>query len=193
LRTLLVNPTDSIQRNYSFLSAFEEELLKAFVDLQTRSIVYLPGITYAENNKPHLVPNLKHNLDLQQELNFGRVLSLLVPKKTVCAPNDIMFNANVGLCRPPNKEDKLYAFFIGYSVQINIEQPKTILILSKKKIKNAGFFIKKEGKRKKKKNHKKNHKCWVLVNQQLYWNPSYGLSTLEKIKASSTKRICLRH
>jgi hypothetical protein len=33
---------------------------------------------------------------------------------------------------------------------------------------------KRKKKRKKKKNRQKNHPYWVVVNELLYWNPSYG-------------------
>jgi nucleosome binding factor SPN SPT16 subunit len=58
MRTLLANPIDTIQKNCNFLLAFEEELLKVFVDGTSCIIVYQTVIKYAENEKPYLVPNL---------------------------------------------------------------------------------------------------------------------------------------
>ena len=57
-RTLLVNPTDTIQDNYNFLLNLEEELLKLLVPGKKLSEVYESGLAYGKKEKPNLVDNL---------------------------------------------------------------------------------------------------------------------------------------
>lgn len=58
VRTLLVNPTDSVQSNYNFLLNIEEEVLKRLVAGAKLSSVYGAGLELAKKEKPELVDNL---------------------------------------------------------------------------------------------------------------------------------------
>lgn len=147
VRTLLVNPTDAIQENYNFLVALEEELLKVLTDGTTLSAVYQAGIKYAEKDKPGLVANLTKNFGFATGIEFRESSLVIGPKTTAVARKDMVFNVNVGLSGLTNKEatekeGKVYALFVGDTVQVNVDQPASVLTPSKKKIKNVGIFLK---------------------------------------------------
>ncbi|XP_069689096.1 FACT complex subunit spt16 isoform X1 [Periplaneta americana] len=147
VRTLLVNPTDSTQENYNFLVALEEEIMKVLTDGTTLSAVYQAGIKYAEKEKPDLVASLTKNFGFATGIEFRESSLVIGPKTTAVARKDMVFNVNVGLSGLTNKEatdkeGKVYALFVGDTVQVNVDQPATVLTPSKKRIKNVGIFLK---------------------------------------------------
>ncbi|PSN32696.1 FACT complex subunit spt16 [Blattella germanica] len=147
VRTLLVNPTDAIQANYNFLVSLEEEILKVLTDGTALNNVYQAGIKFAEKEKPDLVPNLTKNFGFATGIEFRESSLVIGPKTTAVARKDMVFNVNVGLAGLTNKEasekeGKVYALFIGDTVQVNVDHPATIMTPSKKKIKNVGIFVK---------------------------------------------------
>jgi nucleosome binding factor SPN SPT16 subunit len=167
VRTLLVNPTDAIQENYNFLVALEEELLKVLTDGTALNAVYQAGIKYAEKEKPDLVANLTKNFGFATGIEFRESSLVIGPKTTALARKDMVFNVNVGLAGLTNKEasdkeGKVYALFIGDTVQVNVEQTATILTPLKKKIKNVGIFLKDEGEEEEEEEKEKSPKPQIL-------------------------------
>jgi nucleosome binding factor SPN SPT16 subunit len=87
--------------------------------------VYQAGIKYAEKEKPNLVANLTKNFGFATGIEFRESSLVIGPKTTAFARKDMVFNVNVGLAALTNKEasdkeGKVYALFIGDTVQVNL-------------------------------------------------------------------------
>lgn len=149
VRTLLVNPTQTIQDNYNYLLQAEEELLKQLTTGNKLSDVYESVITFTKKEKPHLLDHLTKNFGFAMGIEFRESSLLIGPKTTAVLKKGMVFNLNIGLSNLQNnesqdKEGKTYALFVGDTVMVNDNQPASILTVSKKKIKNIGIFLKDE-------------------------------------------------
>lgn len=149
VRTLLVNPSDEVQNNYTFLVTLEEEVLKHLTAGTKLSDVYDTCYNFVKNEKSALVDNLTKSFGFAMGIEFRESSLIIGPKTTVVAKKGMVFNINIGLANLQNKdandkEGKIYALFIGDTVLVNDGQPATILTNSKKKIKNIGIFLKDE-------------------------------------------------
>ncbi|KAK1121312.1 splicing associated factor Dre4 [Melipona bicolor] len=149
VRTLLVNPTKSIEDNYNFLLQLEEEILKKLVAGVKISEVYETGVKYVKDEKPEMIDHLTKHFGFAMGIEFRESSLLIGPKTHATLKKGMVFNVNVGLANLTNseaidKEGKIYALFIGDTVMINEGQPATNLTPSKKKVKNIGIFVKDE-------------------------------------------------
>ncbi|KAK2578648.1 hypothetical protein KPH14_012137 [Odynerus spinipes] len=147
VRTLLVNPTKTIEDNYNFLLQLEEEILKKLVAGTKLSDVYESGVKFVKNEKPDMLDHLTKNFGFAMGIEFRESSLLLGPKTHALAKKGMVFNINVGLANLSNpdateKEGKTYALFIGDTVMVNEGQPAAILTPSKKKVKNIGIYVK---------------------------------------------------
>ncbi|XP_043248996.1 FACT complex subunit spt16 isoform X1 [Colletes gigas] len=149
VRTLLVNPTKTIEDNYNFLLQLEEEILKNLVSGTKISEVYDGGVKYVKEEKPDMLDHLTKNFGFAMGIEFRESSLIIGPKTHAVVKKGMIFNVNVGLSNLTNseateKEGKIYALFIGDTVMANEGQPATNLTLSKKKLKNIGIFVKDE-------------------------------------------------
>ncbi|XP_018348110.1 PREDICTED: FACT complex subunit spt16 isoform X3 [Trachymyrmex septentrionalis] len=147
VRTLLVNPTNTIEDNYNFLLQLEEEILKKLVAGTKISEVYEAGIKFVKDEKPEMLNHLTKNFGFAMGIEFKESSLLLGPKIHAIAKKGMVFNVNVGLSNLTNpdatdKEGKTYALFIGDTVIVNEGQPASNLTPSKKKVKNIGIYVK---------------------------------------------------
>uniref|UniRef100_U5EVZ2 FACT complex subunit n=1 Tax=Corethrella appendiculata TaxID=1370023 RepID=U5EVZ2_9DIPT len=147
VRTLLVNPTETMQKHYNFLVNLEEEILKKLVTGVKCSDVYEAGLEYAKKEEPKLVDKLTKTFGFATGIEFRENSITISPKCVAVLKKGMIFNVNVGLSGLENKEasdkeSKIYALFIGDTVLINDDQPASVLTQSKKKIKNVGIFLK---------------------------------------------------
>ncbi|XP_063983532.1 FACT complex subunit spt16 isoform X2 [Diachasmimorpha longicaudata] len=147
VRTLLVNPTKSIEDNYNFLLNLEEEILKKLTAGVKISSVYDTGIKYVKSEKPEMIDHLTKNFGFAMGIEFRESSLLIGPKTHAVAKKGMVFNVNVGLSNLSNseatdKEGKNYALFIGDTVVVNESSPATVLTTSKKKMKNIGIYVK---------------------------------------------------
>lgn len=147
-RTLLVNPTDVVQDNYTFLVNLQEELLKQLVPNKKLCEVYDNAITFAKKEKPKLVDNLLKTFGFAMGIEFKENSMVINAKCNAVVRRGMVFNVNVGLQNLTNKDasDKAgatYCLFIAdTAVVVEGEQPAMVLTQSKKKIKNIGIFLK---------------------------------------------------
>lgn len=149
VRTLLVNPTKTIEDNYTFLLQLEEEILKKLVAGVKISEVYDAGVKYVKDEKPDMLDHLTKNFGFAMGIEFRESSLLIGPKTHAVVRKGMVFNVNVGLSSLTNpeateKEGKTYALFIGDTVVVNEAQSATNLTPSKKKVKNVGIFVKDE-------------------------------------------------
>lgn len=145
-RTLLVNPSDQIQKNYTFVLDLEEELLKLLVPGKKLSEVYESGIAYVKKERPDLVDNLVKTFGFAMGIEFRESSLMIGPKCNAIVKKNMFFNVYVGLSGLSNKEandkeSKTYALFLGDSILVNDSGPASVLTQSKKKIKNIGIFL----------------------------------------------------
>ncbi|XP_043473155.1 FACT complex subunit spt16 isoform X2 [Leptopilina heterotoma] len=149
VRTILVNPTKTIEENYNFLLQLEEEILKKLTTGTKLSDVYDTGVKFVKDQKPSMLDHLTKNFGFAMGIEFRESSLLLGPKTNAIARKGMVFNVNVGLSNLSNpdakeKEGKIYALFIGDTVMVNDEQPASILTPSKKKVKNIGITFKED-------------------------------------------------
>lgn len=149
VRTLLVNPTKSIEDSYNFLLQLEEEIFKKLVAGVKISEVYEAGVKYVKDEKPEMLDHLTKNFGFAMGIEFRESSLLIGPKTHAVVKKGMVFNVNVGLANLTNpeatdKEGKTYALFIGDTVMVNEGQPATNFTPSKKKVKNIGIFVKDE-------------------------------------------------
>ncbi|KAJ8681349.1 hypothetical protein QAD02_017136 [Eretmocerus hayati] len=147
VRTLLVNPTKTIEENYNFLLQVEEEIIKKLTAGTKLCDVYDTAMKFVKEEKPKLIDNLTKNFGFAMGIEFRESSLLIGPRTNSPAQKGMVFNVNVGLANLMNpeandKEAKTYALFIGDTVIVNEDQPATVLTPSKKKIKNIGIFLK---------------------------------------------------
>ncbi|XP_018319533.1 FACT complex subunit spt16 [Agrilus planipennis] len=148
-RTLLVNPSDSIQNNYSFLLSLEEEILKKLHAGVKLSEVYEAGYNFVQKEKPELLNNLTKTFGFAMGIEFKESSLTVGPKNSAILKKGMVFNINLGFNNLQNKEAtekeaQTYALFIGDTVIVNEDSPASLLTMSKKKIKNIGIFLKDE-------------------------------------------------
>lgn len=149
IRTLLVNPSNEVQDNYTFLVSLEEEVLKKLTAGTKLSEVYDIGYNYAKKEKASLADKLTKTFGFAMGIEFKESSLSIGPKASIVAKKGMVFNINIGLSNLQNKEasdkeGKMYALFIGDTVLVNEGQPATVLTNSKKKMKNIGIFLKDE-------------------------------------------------
>lgn len=145
-RTLLVNPTDSIQANYNFVLSLEEELLAKLVPGVKLSDVYESGVAFTKKEKPDLLERLVKTFGFATGIEFREGSLIIGPKCSAVVKRNMVFNVCVGVSGLNNKEasekeGKVYALFLGDTVIVNESGPASVLTQSKKKMKNIGIFL----------------------------------------------------
>uniref|UniRef100_A0A336MRE7 FACT complex subunit n=1 Tax=Culicoides sonorensis TaxID=179676 RepID=A0A336MRE7_CULSO len=149
VRTLLVNPSETIQNYYNFLLNLEEEIIKNLVPGKKLSEVYETAFKYAQKEQPKLIDKITKTFGFGMGIEFRENSLVIGPKCTAVVQKGMIFNVNVGISNIENKdsndkEGKVYALFIGDTVLVNDESPASVLTNSKKKIKNIGIFLKED-------------------------------------------------
>ncbi|XP_039489324.1 FACT complex subunit spt16 isoform X2 [Drosophila santomea] len=146
-RTFLVNPTEAMQENYTFLVSVQEEILKLLVPGTKLCDVYEKTLDYVKKEKPSMVDNLPKSFGFAMGLEFRENSIVIGPKCQALLKKNMVFNLHVGISNLTNpeaadKEGKNYALFIGDTVLVGEQSPASVMTPSKKKIKNVGIFIK---------------------------------------------------
>ncbi|XP_030372702.1 FACT complex subunit spt16 isoform X2 [Scaptodrosophila lebanonensis] len=146
-RTFLVNPTETMEENYTFLVNVQEEILKLLVPGAKLCDVYETTLSYVKKEKPKMVDNLTKTFGTAMGIEFRENSIVIGPKCQALVKKNMVFNVHVGLSNLLNpeaadKEGKTYALFIGDTVLVGEQAPASVMTPSKKKIKNVGIFIK---------------------------------------------------
>ncbi|XP_070977501.1 FACT complex subunit SPT16-like isoform X1 [Oncorhynchus clarkii lewisi] len=147
VRTLMVDPPQEMQDNYSFLLQVEEELLKELKHGVKICDAYSAVLNYVKKEKPDLAAKLTKNLGFAMGIEFREGSLVLNSKNQYKLKKGMVLSISLGFADLVNKEgkkeeQKKYALFIGDSVQINEDDPATVLTPVKKKLKNVGIFLK---------------------------------------------------
>ncbi|KAJ8377321.1 hypothetical protein AAFF_G00261700 [Aldrovandia affinis] len=148
VRTLMVDPPQAMQDNYTFLLEVEETLLSQLKHGVKLCDVYNSVLEFVKKEKPDLVGKLTKNLGFAMGIEFREGSLVLSSKNQYRLKRGMVLSVSLGFSDLVNKEGKKeqqkYALFIGDSVQINEDEAATILTPVKKKIKNVGIFLKNE-------------------------------------------------
>ncbi|XP_048867497.1 FACT complex subunit SPT16 isoform X2 [Brienomyrus brachyistius] len=149
VRTLMVDPPQEMQDNYNFLLEVEEMLLKELRHGVKFGDAFTAVVDMVKKEKPDMVAKLTKNLGFAMGIEFREGSLVINSKNQYKLKRGMVLSVSVGLSDLISKEgkkdeQKKYALFIGDTVQINEEEPATILTPVKKKIKNVGIFLKNE-------------------------------------------------
>lgn len=148
VRTLLVNPSETLQKQYNFLVSMEEEMLKEMVPGKKLSDIFNFAMAYAKKEQPTLIDKLTKTFGFAMGLEFRDNSLVIGPKCNAVIKKGMIFNINMGLSNLENKnatdkEGKVIALFIGDTILINEDNKEaSVLTQSKKKVKNIGIFLK---------------------------------------------------
>ncbi|KAJ6221120.1 hypothetical protein RDWZM_006932 [Blomia tropicalis] len=146
VRTLLVNPTQEQKDLYEFLLTVQEAVLDKLRAGVRLCDVYQVAHDMVEKRDKKLVEKFTKNCGFAMGIEFREGSLLLAPKSSSVARNGMVFNVALGLSNLENKnatedESKIYALFIGDTVQVNEDKPATILTQNKKRLKNIAIII----------------------------------------------------
>ncbi|XP_023688342.1 FACT complex subunit SPT16 [Paramormyrops kingsleyae] len=149
VRTLMVDPPQEMQDNYNFLLEVEELLLKELRHGVKFGDAFNAVVDMVKKEKPDMVAKLTKNLGFAMGIEFREGSLVINSKNQYKLKRGMVLSVSLGLSDLISKEgkkdeQKKYALFIGDTVQINEEEPATILTPVKKKIKNVGIFLKNE-------------------------------------------------
>ena len=150
-RTMLVNPSEKIQKTYEFLVQLEELIFAELKDGTKMSTVYEKVVAKTKKERPDLVEKLTKSFGFVMGIEFREPSLSIAANCNAIVKKGMVFNVNIGLNALINKESddpkgKNVALFIGDTVVVpdpKSEKPVTInLTPSKKKIKNIAVFLK---------------------------------------------------
>uniref|UniRef100_A0A8C0H0A9 FACT complex subunit n=1 Tax=Chelonoidis abingdonii TaxID=106734 RepID=A0A8C0H0A9_CHEAB len=149
VRTLMVDPPQEVQDNYTFLLQLQEELLKELRHGVKLCEVYAAIMDVVKKQKPELLNKITKNLGFAMGIEFREGSLVINSKNQHRLKKGMVFSINVGFSDLTNKEGKkpeerTYALFIGDTVLVDEDGPATILTSVKKKVKNVGIFLKNE-------------------------------------------------
>ncbi len=147
VRTMLVNPSDKVQKSYDFLVSLEEHILANLKEGAVLKDVYESTVRKVKNERPDLVDKLTKNFGFSMGIEFRDAPLSITSSCTAKVKNGMVFNVNIGFSPIVNKaasdsKGKDIALFIGDTVLVTGDDPAQILTTSKKKIKNIAIFLK---------------------------------------------------
>jgi len=142
VRTLLVNPDDSLQKTYEFLVEVEEAILAKLQHGVKLSEVYEVGVALVKEKRPDLESQLVKSFGFASGIEFREGSLLIAPKTKAPAKKGMVFNVSVGFSEVDKKDKKSIALFLGDTVQVNEGAPATCLTTLKKRVKHVGIFLK---------------------------------------------------
>uniref|UniRef100_F6QIX3 FACT complex subunit n=1 Tax=Ciona intestinalis TaxID=7719 RepID=F6QIX3_CIOIN len=149
VRTLMVNPSDEMQSNYTFLVELEELMFEKLKPGVRLCDVYSSVLSKVRSAKPQLVSKLTRSFGFAMGIEFREGALLINGKNQVKAEKGMVFNINIGfenLVNPDGEKsaDKNYALYVGDMVLVNDEPPASLITRDKKKARNISIFLKDE-------------------------------------------------
>ncbi|CAI5791258.1 FACT complex subunit SPT16 [Podarcis muralis] len=149
VRTLMVDPPQDTQDNYTFLLQLQEEMLKELRHGVKLCEVYAAVMDMVKKQKPELLSKITKNLGFAMGIEFRESSLVINSKNQYRLKKGMVFSLNVGFSDLTNKEgkkpeEKTYALFIGDTVLVEEDGPATLLTSVKKKVKNVSILLKKE-------------------------------------------------
>lgn len=143
VRTLLVDPPESLQKDYEFLLTLEDEILNKLKHGTKVNSVYDAVVDLVKKERPDLMNKLTKNLGFVTGIEFREGSMLITNKTQITAKKGMVFNVSVGFS-DLTAGDRTSALFIGDTVLVNEDSAATLLTTLKKKVKHIGIFLKEE-------------------------------------------------
>ena len=153
VRTMLVDPSDKVQKTYEFLVELEELIFAELRDGVKMSDVYETVLEKTRKERSDLVGKLTKNFGFVMGIEFREPSLSIAANCNAVVKKGMVFNVNIGLNGLVNKEaedpkGQNVALFIGDTIVVNDPKsegpPCTLLTPSKKKIKNIAIFLKED-------------------------------------------------
>uniref|UniRef100_A0A8C3HFK9 FACT complex subunit n=1 Tax=Chrysemys picta bellii TaxID=8478 RepID=A0A8C3HFK9_CHRPI len=124
VRTLMVDPPQEVQDNYTFLLQLQEELLKELRHGVKLCEVYAAVMDVVKKQKPELLNKITKNLGFAMGIEFREGSLVINSKNQHRLKKGMVFSINVGFSDLTNKEGKkpeerTYALFIGDTVLVD--------------------------------------------------------------------------
>ncbi|CAG5122579.1 unnamed protein product, partial [Candidula unifasciata] len=141
VRTLMVNPAESVQKLYEFLVQVEEEVIAKLQHGVKLSEVFDAGLATVKKEHPELENNLIKSFGFAMGIEFREASLLIAPKTRAPAKKGMVFNVSIGFADIKGG-DKTVALFLGDTVLVNEGAPATVLTTTKKRLKHVGIFLK---------------------------------------------------
>jgi len=146
-RTMLVDPSQSVQDTYNYLLTLEELIMSKLKDGAKLSDVYNAAMDNVKKEKPDLVDKVTKNFGFAMGIEFREGSLVIGPNCDMKAKKGMVFNVNVGMTDLSNKEakdskGKKVALFVGDTVQVMEGEAAALMTPSKKKVKNIAIFLK---------------------------------------------------
>ena len=103
-RTMLVNPSDKIQKTYEFLLQLEELIFTELKDGVKLSTTYEKVVEKTKKERPDLVDKLTKNFGFVMGIEFREPSLSIAPNCHAVVRKGMVFNVNVGLNDLINKD-----------------------------------------------------------------------------------------
>lgn len=149
VRTLMVDPTDKMQKDYEFLLEVEDEILKKLVPGTKLNGVFDAATSFVKSKRPELLDKMTKNIGFAMGIEFREGAMLITGKSGISVKKNMVFNINVGFSDLENPEGKdsagkKYALFIGDTVMVGEGSPALAMTNARKRMKYVGIFLKDE-------------------------------------------------
>ena len=149
VRTMLVDPSQSLQDTYTYLVSLEELIIDKLRAGTKLSDVYKAAMDNVKKEKPELADKLNKNFGFAMGIEFREGALVIGPNCDLKLKKGMVFNVNIGVTALKEKtskdsKSKEVALFIGDTVEVKDAEPGSILTGSKKKVKNIAIFLKED-------------------------------------------------
>merc|ERR1719445_2443894 len=147
VRTMLVDPSSSLQDTYTYLVTLEELIIDKLRAGTKLSDVYKAAMDNVKKEKPEIAEKLNKNFGFAMGIEFREGSLVIGPNCDLKLKKGMVFNVNIGVTGLKEKsskdsKSKEVALFIGDTVEVKDGEAGAILTGSKKKVKNIAIFLK---------------------------------------------------
>ena len=147
VRTMLVDPSSSLQDTYTYLVALEDLIIDKLRAGTKLSDVYKAAMDNVKKEKPEIAEKLNKNFGFAMGIEFREGSLVIGPNCDLKLKKGMVFNVNIGVTGLKEKsskdsKSKEVALFVGDTVEVKDGEAGAILTGSKKKVKNIAIFLK---------------------------------------------------
>ena len=149
VRTLLVDPSQSLQDTYTYLVTLEELILDKLRAGTRLSDVYKAAMDNVKKEKPELADKMNKDFGFAMGIEFREGTLVIGPNCDAKVKKGMVFNVNIGVTGIQEKsskdsKSKEVALFIGDTVEVTDGEAGVILTAYEKKVKNIAIFLKED-------------------------------------------------
>ena len=149
VRTLLVDPSQSLQDTYTYLVTLEELILDKLRAGTRLSDVYKAAMDNVKKEKPELADKMNKDFGAAMGIEFREGTLVIGPNCDAKVKKGMVFNVNIGVTGIQEKsskdsKSKEVALFIGDTVEVTDGEAGVILTAYEKKVKNIAIFLKED-------------------------------------------------